>query len=129
MIQIEFIGFDKLLKLTDAVRTTNLLDKAVDKMAQTLRDETKKLPPVSAKRTGYAAKGIPVDTGRLRQSIQKQKVALMAADVFAATNYARQVHQGTGSVPARPFFVWAYEISQDKLQQVLNDAVKEILTP
>ena len=129
MIQIEFIGFDKLLKLTDAVRTTTILDKAVDRMAQVLRDETKKLPPVSASRTGYSAVGIPVDTGRLRQSIQKQKVALMAADVFAATSYARHVHQGTGSVPARPFFVWAYEISQDKLQQVLNEAVKEILTP
>jgi hypothetical protein len=67
-------------------------------------------------------KGIPVDTGRMRQSIQKRKIALLAAEVDAPTNYSRFVHDGTREMPARQFFVWALDDfgGRERLAQVVS---------
>lgn len=82
---------------------------AVDRAAEALRDHTKNLRPVSAKTTGYGAKGIPVDHGHLRKTIRKKKLASLAAGVFPNTgsggkgDYGVYVHEGTSKMPARPF--------------------------
>jgi HK97 gp10 family phage protein len=77
---------------------------AIDRAAEYARDATKKIPPVSAKTTGYGIPGVPVDTGRMRQSIQKRKLSLLAAEVYAGTNYSKFVHDGTSKKPPQPFF-------------------------
>lgn len=99
-------GLDKFKTLLSPATFQRAVGEGIDKASAFLRDEVKRMPPVSAKTTGYGAKGIPVATGLTRQSIQKKRVALMAAEVFAGTRYSGFVHQGTSRMPARPFFEW-----------------------
>ena len=89
-------------------------DRTIQRGGEYLRDFTKKLKPVSAKTTGYGVKGIPVDKGQLRQSIQKRKVALMAAGVYPGAKHGVLVHEGTSRMQARPFFDWSLELGAEK---------------
>jgi HK97 gp10 family phage protein len=123
MISVTISGIDQFsIKLSKAVdNLTPTLDQAVQVAAQTLGDETKKLPPVSAKTTGYGVKGMPVDSGLTRQSIQVQKQKLLAADIVATTKYAKFVYWGTAKMPARPFFQYAYELGGgEKIKQIFQ---------
>jgi hypothetical protein len=72
-------------------------------------DDTKLMPPVSAKTTGYDAIGMPVDTGLTRQMIVMADMGYLAAQVYAGTGYSGFIDQGTSKMPARPFFQWALE--------------------
>lgn len=87
---------------------------AVQRSAEALRDHTKKMRPVSAATTGYGTKGIPVDHGRLRQSIHKKQLSRLAAGVFPKVKYGAYVHDGTSKVPARPFFEWSLELGAQR---------------
>jgi HK97 gp10 family phage protein len=109
MISVTIEGLDKWQTICDPNRFLREMDKAVQRAAEDMRDQTKLMPPVSAKTTGYDQPGIPVDSGRMRQSIQKKKVALLAADVVAPVNYSEFVHSGTRKMPARPFFRYLLE--------------------
>jgi HK97 gp10 family phage protein len=126
-LQIE--GLDKIDMLLDGDRFVQEMDRAVQQSASTLRDETKKLPPVSAKRTGYAALGIPVDTGRLRQSIRSKKTGTLEAEVIADVNYSGLVHEGTDRMPPRPFFQWELEEfgGLQKVDLIINTALRRFI--
>jgi len=95
-LTVEITGLERIAAMTDPALFVQALDLAIERSAEAIRDDTKRLPPVSAKTTGYETHGIPVDTGRMRQSIQKRKLALLAAGVFADTNYSGFVQEGTG---------------------------------
>lgn len=129
--EITIEGLDTWLKITDPDRFVREVDRGVQQAIEMLRDETKKMPPVSANTTGYGQPGIPVDTGRLRQSIQKRKIALMAAEIFAPVQYAEFVHQGTSKMPARPFFewVWADFGGKEKTEDILKEALERLVNP
>lgn len=114
MITIEITGLDSFLAQIAPARLTQAIDKSVDRAAEVLRDHTKQMSPVSAKRNGYNEHGIPVDTGRMRQSIQKRKTQLLAAEVGAYVNYSSYVHDG-GRAPARPFLLWSYQDGGESL--------------
>lgn len=128
MITIEISGIDKLLSVCDPHRFVAEMDKGINRAAEVLRDETKRMPPVSAKTTGYGAPGIPVDTGRLRQSIQKQQLSLLAAGVVVPVDYAQHVYEGTSKMPGRPFFKWVLEDFNGlaMVQAVLNEALERV---
>lgn len=106
MIEVVISGLEQIQAMVDVSAFERALDRGIERAAEAIRDDTKRLPPVSAARTGYGTKGIPVDTGHMRQMVQKRKVALMAAEIYVGTNYAGYVHQGTGRMPARPFLEW-----------------------
>jgi hypothetical protein len=131
MITVQIEGLDKFLDICDPERFISEVGRAVQVSASTLRDDTKKLPPVSAKRTGYAALGIPVDTGRMRQSIRAQKDGPLEASVIADVNYSGYVHEGTARMPARPFFLWELQNfgGLQKLQTIINAALLRVVTP
>lgn len=104
--------------------------QAVQVAAQKFRDNTKELPPVSAKRTGYNAKGMPTDKGNLRSSIKRRRISALAAGVFVgrpAEKYGIHVHQGHKTrggkqIPARPFFQWSLEMGGQKM---IDDVMKK----
>lgn len=102
-------GLDKIQGMLSVPNLESGLGKALDRSSQIWRDETKKMDPVSAKTTGYGAKGIPVDTGRLRQSIQARRVSSVAAEVYTPVEYASTIVEGRGKMPPRPFFDWSLE--------------------
>lgn len=133
-VSVTIEGLDKFLTVLDPARFTKEMDKAVDRASQVLRDDTKKMPPVSAARTGYEQKGIPVAPkygGTLRQSIQKRKLGLMAAEVYVGAHYGDFVHGGTSRMPARPFFLWQLEDFQgkEKIQIIVNAALERVASP
>lgn len=102
-------GLEKFQRMLDPSTFQAAVSSGIDRSAQALADTAKRMPAVSAKTTGYGVKGIPVDTGRMRQSIQKRKLQLLAAEVVAPINYSGHVHEGTANMDPRPFFLWAYE--------------------
>jgi len=112
-MQIVIEGLDKIESMVDPQRLGIGLDQALQRSAQVWRDDTKKMPPVSASRTGYGAKGIPVAPkhgGTLRQMIQSRRVSSIAAEVFGGAQYTPFVHEGTSKMPARPFFEWSLTV-------------------
>lgn len=112
-----------------ASRLDDTLDEAVDAAAAAVRDHTKLMSPVSSKTTGYGAIGIPVDTGLMRQSIQKTKQQRLAAGVVAATNYSGFVQSGTSRMPARPFFEWSLETGGTELiRSVFSEHISRLLS-
>lgn len=132
MSSIEIKGADKIARDFEQypAKAVKVYAKAVSRATEKLRDMTKRLPPVSAERTGYAAKGIPVapkNGGTLRQSIQKKQISLLAAGVTARTNYAEYVHQGTARMPARPFFEWSLELgAEEEIDRIFADAISQL---
>ena len=130
-VEISWDGLDKFMEIVDPVRFVNEIDRAMDRASSLLRDETKRMPAVSAKTTGYAALGIPVDTGRMRQSIQKRKIGTFEYEVYADTNYSAFIHEGTGRMPARPFFTWLLNDfgGVQMLEIVLQGAMERVVNP
>ena len=124
-------GLDLIEQVVDPPRFMSAIGTALDHSAEALRDQTKQLPPVSARTTGHDAKGIPVETGRMRQSVQKRRVALMAAEVYVGTNYGIHVHEGTSRVPSRPFFRWLLDDFQGRevIANIFSAALERLTRP
>lgn len=129
MITLEITGLGKIAGKIAPERLDRAMDLAVDRAAQVLRDETKRLPAVSAARTGYGAKGVPVDTGRMRQSLRVRKLRMLAADVYTGVKYGGYVHSGTSRMPARPFFLWALRDfgAKAKIARMVNETLSRLL--
>ncbi len=126
-VSLAITGLDALAQRFDPARLRAELSKTVDDSAQLLRDDTKRMPPVSAATTGYAAVGIPVDTGRLRQSIQYRKTGELEAVVSADVQYSIFVQDGTSRMPARPFFRFALETgTQKKIIELFRGALRRL---
>jgi HK97 gp10 family phage protein len=106
MIDVVITGLDRIQQMLDPGAFDAALSRGMERAAEAIRDDVKRMPPVSKASTGFGAHGIPVDTGRMRQSIQKRKLALLSMEIYADTNYSRFVHDGTGKMPPRPFFEW-----------------------
>ena len=127
-LTIAVSGLDEVMRRFEPAKVQQTLHTALQRSTEALRDDTKKLPPVSKATTGFDAVGIPVNTGFLRQSIQTLDISLLAAGVVAYANYSGYVHDGTGRMPARPFFQWALEAgAQDHIQKIFEDYVTRLL--
>lgn len=129
-IKLTISGLNDVKHMIDPSRFSDEMDSAVDQAAAMLRDETKRMPAVSASRTGYAAKGIPVAPkygGTLRQSIRKRKLGVLMAEVSGGASYSGYVHEGTSKMPARPFFKWLLEDFQGakKVEAVFERAFRK----
>jgi hypothetical protein len=135
MTSITITGLDKVEKMLSPARFEQACSRSLDRASQIWRDETKQLPPVSASRTGYGAKGIPVAPlygGTLRQLIQARRVSNTVAEVYSGAKYSSYVYNGVKpfqmnravnipgvgwryikthpGMPARPFFEWSLEL-------------------
>ena len=78
----------------------------------------------------YAKSVVPVQTGRLRASIQSRKTGALARNdvtwtVVATAHYAMDVEFGTGSRRAKPYLRPAYRMYQDSLNGRLGRAIKD----
>lgn len=123
MLTVEIKGLEKFQAMLEPKRFDRACDRILDRGAQTWADETKKMPAVSAKTTGYDAKGMPVDSGLTRQSIHAFRAALLASGVKASTNYASHIRDGTSKMPARDFFLFALEDfgAMKKIDDIVNE--------
>ena len=109
MLTVEITGLDAWQKALEPQAFNRACDRILDRGSQTWADETKKMPPVSAKTTGYDAKGMPVDSGRTRQSIHNRRISNIAAGVVAPVSYGEKIRFGTATMPGRDFFLFALE--------------------
>lgn len=125
-------GFDRILTMLDPARARREVESAVTLATATLRDMTKKMPPVSASRTGYGAKGIPVAPkhgGTLRQQIRSRKLGVLMGEVYGGARYTGHVHDGTSKMPARPFFNWVLQDfgGNDAVRMIVESALKRLI--
>lgn len=68
----------------------------------------------------------PVDTGRLRSSIQtdfKAGHVEIIGEVYTNVEYAPHVNYGTRYQRAQPFFDKAFERNKGKIEQAMSDAL------
>jgi len=75
---------------------------------------------------GESKKKTPVDTGRLKSSIQT-KLKTMEAIIMPKTDYAIYVHEGTYKMKARSFMKWGIEASEHTIRQILQTEVHKAL--
>lgn len=128
-VSITFTGLEDILSMVNPAKVGIAIGEGIDRASQLVRDGVKDMPPVSAKTTGYGPEGVPVDTGRLRQSVRATKTALFGAEIDAPVDYADYVHEGTSKMPARPFFEWFLDdfggtkMIEDTMEQALQKAV------
>lgn len=156
-ITIDISGLQEAASMVDPAKVPKMLATAVYDIAAGLRDEAKRMPPVSASTTGYGAIGIPVAPkrgGTLRQAIQARKSGDYTAEVYGDTSvagYFDMVHNGVApfvlnrpvfidgvgwrfigthpGMPARPFLVWLVESVQGRqvIDTVLQRTVDRLL--
>ena len=131
-MQVEIIGREHISPLAlFGASVGRVIGPAVQKGSQVLRDTAKTLSPVSAKTTGYGAKGIPVAPkhgGFMRQNIGNRKLSLLAAGVHTGrADYGAYVHQVTRKMPARPFFEWAAEVAESRIDDIMLTAFSKLV--
>jgi HK97 gp10 family phage protein len=70
----------------------------------------------------------PVDTGRMRASIQSYEFHRgLRGEVYPSVRYAIHVHEGTGHMRGRPFLVKAVKLLRGKIQRFFREAMRNIL--
>lgn len=93
-VSVTIDGLDAIEAMLSPENFESSCRRALELSAQAWRDDTKRLPAVSARKDGYDAKGIPVDTGSMAQRIQVESVSENQAVIAAKTNYSKAVHDG-----------------------------------
>lgn len=68
-----------------------------------------------------AKQACPVDKGRLRASIQYQKIDMYSCQVTTNVNYSKYVEFGTVHMRARPFLMPAYVTANMHLMDALRN--------
>lgn len=109
-----------VLNTAPLYRLAELTDQKLDEAAEKLAQET----------VERAQELVPVRTGALQRSIDKEQAGPMHWEVFAGEDYAAAVEFGTArGMPARPYLTPAMEEARQKLPEVvaqaLNDAARE----
>ena len=127
---VEITGLDSFGKMTDPARIERACFRTLDRGSQAWADTTKKMPAVSGPRTGYGAKGIPVDHGLLRQGIHNRRISNIAAGVIAPASYASYVRDGTAFVPGRDFFAFALEDfgAMRRIGEIANEELSQAIS-
>ena len=98
----------------------NVLD-ALDKDYEVRRNKVNTaIQKAGIKCAASAKKRCPVDTGRLRSSIQYQGSNLRV-DVTTNVNYSKYIEFGTRYMAARPYMMPAYLETATWLTQALSD--------
>ena len=69
---------------------------------------------------------VPVDTGRLRASIQLQWVGNLLVEVFTIVEYGPYVEFGTRYMQAQPFFRPAYEQTYQYIIALLKREIANV---
>ena len=94
------------------------------------RDYLKSMRPVSVKTSGYSARGMPTDTGRMKNSMRSRRLKKLAVGVGPSVGGGRRgskypfyVHEGTSKMKARPYMKWALEMGAHK---VINRTMKNV---
>jgi hypothetical protein len=122
ILTVKVEGLQRMIQNLGQANVERAVSLATKRSAEKLRDDTKLLPPVSAKTTGYEAEGIPVDTSRMRNAIHTFDVALFAAGVIADVGYSGYVRDGTANMPGRDFFAFALQTgTREKIKQIYED--------
>ncbi len=100
-----------------------------DRLDETQREVHEKIERVlqdgALETQALAQQLAPVDTGRLRASIEFRKVGNLTFEVFTVVNYAGFVEYGTVHMSSQPFMRPAHERNY---QQVIAGLVKSLST-
>jgi hypothetical protein len=129
-LTVTITGLEAIRAMVDSNAFVQKLDTAIDRAAEFIRDDTKRLPAVSAKTTGYGEEGIPVDSGRMRQAIVKRKLNLLTVGVFADVNYSGFVSEGTSRMPSRPFFQWELDDfgGKEQIKLIVSSTLQQLFS-
>ena len=69
---------------------------------------------------------VPVDTGRLKQSI-RPRIGVLSSIIEPHVNYALYVHEGTRFQKKQPFFKVAIDRNKSKVEKEFEGAIAKIV--
>lgn len=122
MLTVTVTGLEAIQAATDPATFERSMAVGLWEAAEALMNTVKaNMPDIR----GFASKGIPVDLGGLKRSIERRRLQLLAVEVYAGTNYSLYVHDGTARTAARPFFQWALQDfgAIEKMEKVMIEKI------
>lgn len=108
---------------SNAAELAKKFDKDVERIKRFLEDAVKKATFLVER--GAKIK-VPVDTGRLRSSIETS-VMPMTGTVRTLVSYAVYVHDGTRYMRPRPFMRDAADEAQNEIEELFIKAVRDAI--
>ena len=115
---MELAGVDELIKQIEELgrKGASIENKALKQAGEMMADEIKK--------------ETPVDTGRLRDSIEVSHIKQMKKQgkyVYVGTDlpYGWMIEFGTWKMNAYPFMAIAYEANKDKAQKIIIEEMRK----
>jgi HK97 gp10 family phage protein len=102
-----------VLNTAPLYRLGEMLDRKLDEAAEKLAEET----------VERARDLVPVRTGALQRSIDKEQAGEQHWEVFAGMDYAAAVEYGSQGRAARPYLTPAMEEAKEKMPAVIAEAL------
>lgn len=114
-------GLDELVRITNPERAQAVIRRSLKRIGLIVERESKKVTPVKS--------------GTLKRSITSVMIGDDSVAIGTSVKYGLYVHEGTrkadGSsrMPGRPFLTWGIENGSQRIQDELDRAIEQVVTP
>lgn len=108
-------GLDELVRITNPERAAAIIKRSLKRIGLIVERESKKVTPVK--------------TGNLKRSITSVMIGDDTVAIGTSVRYGLYVHEGTRRMTARPFLRWGIENGSQRIQDELDRAMEQAVTP
>lgn len=108
-------GLDELVRITNPERAQAVIRRSIKRIGLIVERESKKVTPVK--------------TGNLKRSITSVMIGEDTVAIGTSVKYGLYVHEGTRYMTKRPFLVWGIENGSQRIQDELDRAIEQVVTP
>ena len=111
-------GLDELVRITNPERAQAVIRRSLKRIGLIVERESKKVTPVRA-----------IRGGTLKRSITSVMIGDDTVAIGTSVRYGLYVHEGTRYMTKRPFLVWGIENGSQRIQDELDRAIEQVVTP
>jgi phage gpG-like protein len=114
-------GLDELVRITNPERAQAVIRRSLKRIGLIVERESKKVTPVKS--------------GTLKRSITSVMIGDDTVAIGTSVRYGLYVHEGTRNadqtvrMAKRPFLVWGIENGSQRIQDELDRAIEQVVTP
>lgn len=108
-------GLDELVRITSPERAQAVIRRSIRRIGLIVERESKKVTPVK--------------TGNLKRSITSVMIGEDTVAIGTSVKYGLYVHEGINRRVAKPFLVWGIENGSQRIQDELDRAIEQVVTP
>ena len=108
-------GLDELVRITSPERAQAVIRRSIRRIGLIVERESKKVTPVK--------------TGNLKRSITSVMIGDDTVAIGTSVRYGYYVHEGINRRVAKPFLTWGIENGSQRIQDELDRAIEQVVTP